>query len=143
MTVEEAIRAYLIEPGGGVESLVGPRVYAQDAPQEADLPLVLYVTSDPEQLQTLAGVYLNHYSQSFRFDCYGGGDMSYASAKSIARAVRDRLGGLVHTAIGDDSITVQGVFQEGGEDGLEPPVHAEEKGLDYCGVQLRIHWHAS
>ena len=33
------------------------------------------------------------------------------------------------------------VEQEGGEDGLEPPVHAEEQGLDYCGVQLRVYWY--
>lgn len=140
MTVEEAIRAYLVELGSGVESLIGQRMYAQDAPQDADLPLVLYVTSDEEQAIDLDGTPANFFEQVFRFDCYGKGPRSYASAKAIARAVKARLLPLVHQAIGDDTVSVQAVEQEGGEDGLEPPIHAGEQGLDYCGVQLRVYW---
>lgn len=137
-TVETAIRDLLLEDAD-LTALLGDRIYPQDAPQTAEPPYVLYFTADPEQTLTLNG-YINNYNQAFRFDCYGGPlGRSYSSAKAIAKALRTCLFSFLRgTAPG--GVEIQGILDDGGEDGLEPPIHGEEEGLDYVGVQVRVHW---
>lgn len=125
-------------------ALLAGRLFPQEAPQDQDPPYGLYVTSDPEQEMTFTG-YINLFRQSVRFDFYGdpsGG--GYKSAKALAKACRDCLFNFFRGTITDprdgSGVNVQGVFGEGGEDGLEPPAHAEGAGLDYCAVQVGVVW---
>ena len=141
MTIEEAIVSVL-EADATLTALVGTRIYPQEAPQDETLPLVLYATSDPSQAESMAG-WVDLYDQAFRFDCYGGDSSgSYASAKAVAQAVRDRLHAFARgpVTVDGETVYVRGISDDGGEDGLEPPAHGEERGVDYCAVQVRVWW---
>lgn len=137
-TIEGAMRELLLADPQ-VVALVGDRVYPQDAPQDAAPPMVVYQTADLDQSVCVSGVE-NEFSQSFRFDCYGGAGEPYASAKAVADAVRTRALALEIAAAQGGRIVVEGVAPEGGEDGLEPPAFGEGDGIDYVGVQARVFW---
>lgn len=141
MIVETAIVQMLLADAA-VAALIGTRLYPQDAPQDGARPLVLYATSDPDRLPTMTG-YLTLQSKAFRFDCYGGDSGGrYLSAKNVADAIEDKLYGFAKGTItyGAETLNVQLIEPDGGEDGLEPPVHGDEEGLDYVGVGCRVHW---
>lgn len=140
MTIEQAVRERLVADPT-LSALVATKVYAQEAPQESDPPYVLYATSDPYQFEGLADR-VNLYSEAFRFDCYGGDSSgAYASAKSVASAVRACLFGLENNAqLGTSGLDLAGLEDLGGEDSLEPPLHADGAGIDYVGVTVRIFW---
>ena len=141
MTIEEAMVA-MLAADATLTGLVGTRVYPQEAPQDEALPLVLYTTSDPSQAESMNG-WVDLYDQAFRFDCYGGDSSgSYASAKAVAAALRSRLHAFARgpVVLADGTVYVRGISDDGGEDGLEPPAHGEERGVDYCAVQVRVWW---
>jgi len=146
MTIEEAL-VYTLSGSAPLNGLIGDgkgalRLYPLQAPQDLPTPFVLYATSDPDQLQTMTG-WLGLWEQAFRFDCYGGqAGGSYASAKAVAGALFEVLGALPPQAdIGPrGEVRVQLVERDGGSDELEPPVHADESGVDYVGLGLRVHW---
>lgn len=142
MEIEQAIRAKLIATSG-VSTLVGSKVYAQEAPQDQGPPYVVFSTGGYAQEQTLSGM-LNLYSQTWRWECYGGpATGGYRSAKSIAAAIRGVIfGGLtvlaeVTTGAGVDFM---GAEDQGGDDEIELPIDAEGRGVDYVTVQARIWW---
>lgn len=142
MTIESAL-VQLLNADAAFAALAGGRVYPQDGPRDGEGPWVVYATSDPDREMSFTA-YLGLQNQSFRFDCYGGGERErYRSAKRVAAALRDCLFGFLRgevVAPDGDAVNVQGVFPEGGEDGLEPPAHAEGAGLDYVAVQVRVYW---
>lgn len=141
MEVEAAI-AQLLLADSDLGDLVHGRIYPQDAPQSAELPLILYVASSPEQMRGLKG-YLDTHTLTLRYDCYGShAEGSYSSAKATAKRVREILFANERAAIGDSSIRLQGVFDGGGEDGLQEPLYAEEEGIDYVGVVVRLAYRA-
>lgn len=140
MTIEEGLRRLLLSDGV-LAALVGEKVFPLEAPQDLEPPYVLYASSDPTRHLGLGG-YQNLYDCAVRFDCYGGpGGGSYASAKAVAAAVRGRLFGFFRGPLGPaGEIDCQGVLDDGGEDGIEEPVHGDERGVDYCAVQVRVFW---
>lgn len=142
MTIEQAITQLLLTDSA-VSTLVGDRIYPQVGPQEVAPPCVIYTTSEAERTPTLNG-YLGLRTCAFRFDCYGGQQGgSYASAKALGAAVQDCLLGFLRgsLAYAGESLNVQGIFDDGGSDELEPPIHGEERGIDYCAVAVRVWWH--
>ena len=144
MTVEAAL-LQLLNADATFAALVGGRVYPLESPQDGPAPFVLYATSGEDQEQTYTG-FIDLYRQSFRFDCYGGPSTSqgYRTAKQVARALRRCLreffAGTVTDPRDGSSVLVQGLFFQGGEDGLEAPAHAEGGGIDFCSVQFEAVW---
>lgn len=141
MIIETAI-VQLLLADATLAALVGDRVYPQDAPQDAQRPYVVYETSDSVRLATMTG-YLNLRFTAFRFTSFGGdAGGRYVSAKAVDEAIADKLFGFVRGEITHqgETLNVQLIEDEGGEDGLEVPAHADEEGLDYCGRNLRVHW---
>lgn len=140
MTIEQAIRERLLA-NATLTALVSTKVYAIEAPQDSDPAYVILATSDPYQFEALAGDRPNLYSSVFRFDCYGGGVERYTSAKAVAAAVRGCLFGLtLNSQMGTSGLDLAGVEDLGGEDNLEPPLHADGSGIDYVGVTVRLFW---
>lgn len=140
MIIETAI-VQLLLADATVSGLVSDRIYPQDAPQDAQRPYVVYETADSIRLPTITG-YLNLRSTAFRFSSFGGdAGGRYVSAKAIDEAICDKLLPFRgETTYQSETLNVQLVEDEGGEDGLEVPAHADEEGLDYCGRNLRVHW---
>lgn len=142
ITIEQAITQLLLGDQD-VSALVSDRIYPQVGPQEVQPPCVIYTTSEAERTAALNG-YLGQRSCVFRFDCYGGqSGGSYASAKTLGAAVQDCLFGFLRGELSyaGETLEVQGILDEGGSDELEPPIHGEERGLDYCAVSVRVWWH--
>lgn len=137
MGIEEAL-VLLLKADAAVAALVAARVYPQAGYSDDVPPVVLYTTSDPERQLALNG-YIDLYSVNVRFDCYGQAP-AYASAKAVSAAVRACLFGFLRGNVtdGTHTVNVQGVFDAGGEDGLDPPVHGEERGVDYVGVSVEV-----
>lgn len=140
MEIEAAV-AQLLLADSDLADLIGSRLYPQDAPQAADLPLVLYVSSGPEQMRSLRG-YLDTHTITIRLDCYGSRAGGYASSKAIAKRIREVLFSAERTVIGSGTVRLQGVFDGGGEDGLQEPLYSEEEGIDYVGVVVRLAYQA-
>lgn len=144
MTVEAAL-LQLLNADATFAALVAGRVYPLESPQDGPAPFVLYATSGEDQEQTYTS-FINLYRQSFRFDCYGGPSTAqgYRTAKQAARALRrclrDFFAGTVTDPRDGSSVAIQGLFFEGGEDGLEAPAHAEGGGIDFCAVQFEVAW---
>lgn len=139
MTIEQAIRDRLVADAT-LSALVSTKVYPQEAPQDADPPYVLYTGSDPFQFPTLYSR-VDLYSEVLRYDCYGGGTGPYNSAKAVSAALRSCIFGLTENAqIGTSGLDLAGVEDLGGDDNLEPPLHADGSGIDYVGVMVRIFW---
>jgi Protein of unknown function (DUF3168) len=146
--IEDAIQQYLAADAG-VTPLVGSgsacRIYPQQGLQDTTRPFVCFVASDPEQRISVGGVPMNFYFVRMRFDVYAdAGD--YASAKAVARAIRGGrpaadtgLLGLQGDIAGGGA-TIRGVFDDGGQDELEPPLLADELGLPSVSVGVRIYY---
>lgn len=137
MEIEAAITQLLLADTD-LTDLIATRLYPQDAPQASELPLVLYVASSPEQMRGLKS-YLDTHTLTLRFDCYGSReDGSYSSAKAVSKRIRHVLFSNERAKVGSDSIQLQGIFDGGGEDGLQEPLYSEEEGIDYVGVVVRL-----
>lgn len=131
MELEEAIYAKLIATSA-VTDLVGTRIYPVQAPQSSTLPVVIYGQAFQKRVQSLTGcINLNQYS--LRLDLWSN---SYATAKALYHALRDTLLGYQGDLAG--GVTVNGIFEDGGDDGAEPPAHDEETGLFTAGIDLAI-----
>lgn len=144
MTVEEALYRWLTS-GADVRALVGDKIYPQETDQDVNAPFVLYTTSDARQEETLAG-WLNLWACSVRFDSYGGPiEGAYRSAKAITAAIDARMkalspGQVVGESADAGRVEIKGISGDGGEDGLEAPVHGDESGVDYVGAAYRVSW---
>lgn len=133
MTIEEAIYAKLLADAG-VAARIGTRLYPAQAPQRATFPLGIYNEATQRSVYTMAGV-LNLGLWSMRLEFYGD---SYADAKLSRNAARSALDGF-RGDIGSGTVTVRGVFNESGDDGVEVPIHADEFGIFRAGLDLAVH----
>lgn len=136
MQIEEAIFAKLTTDAA-VSALVSTRVYPGQAPQSSALPLIVYQQAAQQKLQTLTGV-INLNSHTMSLDMWG---ESYAAVKALYHAVRNCLVGF-RGELSGGQVDVRGIFEESGDDGAEPPVHAEEEGLYRAGLELNI-WYGN
>lgn len=134
MLIEEAIYERL-SAVSAVTDLLGtpPRIYPQQAPQSCAFPVVVYQQANQRRVRTLTG-FVSLSSYDLHLDCYG---ETYTSAKAVWDAVRDALNGY-KGELGSGAIAVRGIFDEGAQDGLESPVHAEEDGIHRVGLDLSI-----
>lgn len=133
MQIEEAVHRYVVADPV-VQHLCAGRVYPGQAPQSSELPVVVYGQASQQKLQTLAGVInLNAYSMTLELWAE-----TFAQAKALYHALRDRLVGYRGELAGD--VTVCGIFEDGGDDGAEPPAHDEETGLYAASLSLTIHY---
>jgi hypothetical protein len=136
MEIEEAIYARLVGDAS-VAALIGDRLYPGQGEQDSELPLAVYQQANQRKLQTLTGV-INCNQYTMRLDVWAG---TYAEAKAVYHAIRNSLVGF-QGELGGGQVTVLGVFEDGGEDGVEEPVHDEETGLFRAGLNLSI-WYGN
>ncbi len=121
MAVESAVVA-LLEATAGVTSLVGTRIYPQDAPPDAALPYIVYRRGLPnDRVPALSGVTGLNRAELELF-CVS---TDYGVAKSVADAVRVGLDGKSGTYA---STRLQGVFVEDGQDEFALQIQGGEVG---------------
>ena len=135
MTVEEAVY-HLLTTDAGVSSLLASRIYPGQAPQSDTLPVLVYTQSSREATRNVAGEVRSLTRHGLRLDSWG---RSYSEIRQVYDSVLDCLlpfAGLV--TVSGRSLRIQHIGEEGGEDGAEPPIHAEESGLWHCGIDLSI-----
>lgn len=109
--MEEALRNYLLA-GAGLSSLVASRIHWVRSPQGSASPrIVLYRISGVRDMVMSGPSGL--VSSRVQADCIG---TSYGSAKTVARAIEDRLSGYSGTA---GAIEFQGCFLIGERDDFE------------------------
>lgn len=109
--MNEALTSHLLA-FAALSALVGSRVYPVRRPQGDPLPAVVIHTIDGLPDYTSQGP-SGLLSSRIQFDCWG---KTYASAKSVARAVAQRLSGFKGTVSG---VVFQGGFLEGERDSYE------------------------
>lgn len=134
--IEQAMYGKLTADAG-VSALIGTRIFPGQAPQSETLPLVCYTEAAQKVVMSLTGpVNLNSYAM--HFDCWG---ESYAEVKAVYQALRTCLSGYAGD-LESGAVRVRGVFEEGGDDGAESPIHAEEDGLWRAGLDVSL-WYSS
>ena len=138
MDIEAAIYAKLAATSG-VTDLLGdpPRIYPGQAPQSSTLPVLIYHQAHRKQLMTLTGpINLNAYLM--RLDAFAD---TYAEAKAVYNATRSALNGFKgEITVDAETIDVQGIFEETGDEESLQPIHAEEDGTYRAGLDLAIHY---
>ena len=135
MQIEEAIYARLMADTS-ITTLIGDRLYPAQGPQSTTLPVVVYGQAYQKRVQSLTG-YINLNQYTMRLDLWAS---TYKVAKTVYHALRTNLLGFQGELSGD--VTVNGIFEEGGDDGAEPPAHDEETGLYTAGIDLAI-WYGN
>lgn len=136
MQIEEAIYGAMTGEAT-ISALVGTRIYPGQAPQSSAFPVVIYQQASQKKVMSLTGV-VNLNSYSLHLDIWG---ETYASVKAVYHAIREFLNGY-RGALGAGTVNVRGVFEEGGDDQAESPIHAEEEGLFRAGLDLSI-WYGN
>lgn len=132
MEIEQAVYGKLSNTPDVVGTL-GTRVYPGQAPEGGEMPYAVYHRASQQYMMALARrLATNRYTM--HIDVWG---EDYASTERAYHAIRDALAGFRGT-LGGDQVTVLGVFDEGGDGGAEPPVHAEESGLYRAGIDLTL-----
>lgn len=132
MEIEAALQQYLLLSEDITREL-GDRLYPQQTPQSEQFPRGIYMASDPEQMFALTGP-INMYQCQVRYEISA---TSYARAKRIANLIRARLLGYRGDLPGGVWVS-QGIFDGGGDDELEPPMSAEEAGIETVAVMVRV-----
>ena len=132
MTLEEAIHDKLTTTPA-VSALVGTRIYPEEAPQDADLPFVVYQEAARQTVMTMSGpVDLDSWRMSL--ELYAD---RRSSLRSLSAAIRTAMNGYKGD-IGSGTIRVCGVFIEDETSELSPPQHAEDRGVMQCNMDLAI-----
>lgn len=86
--IVEDLTAYL-EGNAGLSALIAGRVYAQNLPQKAALPAVVYSEVSGKRMETMEGTTgLN--DGRYQITCYA---LDYKTAKQVSQAVRAALHG--------------------------------------------------
>lgn len=132
MEIEEAIYGKLTNDPATVAAL-GARVYPGQAPEAVTAPYAVYHRASQRYLMTLTGR-LRTNSYSMHLDVWG---EDFGSTQEAYHAIRDCLAAF-QGDLGNGQIAVKGIFDEGGDDGAEQPIHAEEAGLFRAGLDLSI-----
>ena len=109
--MEEALRTFLLG-ASGLSALVGNRVHWVRSPQAAASPRVVLYRIGGLRHMSLAGP-SGIVESRVQVDCIGA---SYSSAKTVARAVEDRLSGYSGIAL---NTQFEGVFLIGERDDFE------------------------
>ncbi len=135
MSVETAVRSLLIDCAP-VTLLVGKRIHPMQAPQSSIFPAVTYSDASRKTVMTFDGpVLTDRYGMTLQ--TYG---TSYGSVKAAAGAVRTRLLGYAGEVSGG---RVLGIFDEDESDGLDTPLHDEERGIFYVTLSLTVWYRAT
>lgn len=134
-TIEEALFSHW-SADAAVTALLGTsptRIYPGQAPQDVELPCVIYQEASQQTVQALANVVnLNRYG--LHLDIYGD---SYAGTKAARAALKASVQRHRGT-IGDGTLTVRNCMDETSDDGVESPIHADELGTYRAGLDLTL-----
>ncbi len=107
MVIEEALYSHLAADAG-VSALVGDRIYPTLAPQEAELPYLVYQRVSGPRVRSHGGPSgLAHP----RFQITGAAE-TYPSLRAVMNAVRAALDGFKGTMGGTGGVEVGGAFVE-------------------------------
>lgn len=134
MEVEEAIYARLTGDAA-VTAALGARIHPGQGEEGEAFPLAVYTQASQQYVMALARR-LATSRYSMHVDVWGD---DYAEVKAAYHAVRDCLAGYSgDITSGGSTVTVLGIFDEGGDDDASAPIHAEENGLWRAGIDLSI-----
>jgi len=98
----------LLSADEGVLALVSTRIYPLTAPQEAEMPFVVYTRVSSNRLYSLTG-YSNLEYPRMQVDCYG---VTYSEMKLLSEAVIAALRS--STTFGTEQDDPQEMFEEDG-----------------------------
>lgn len=130
MGVESALVA-LLQSDDTVSSLLGPRVFPDQAPQSSAYPCAVYTQADRKTVITHDGPTLTD-RYGITFEVYGN---AKGQARAAAAALRKRLLGYRGDAQGGK---VLGVFDTDESDSLDQPLHADERGVFQITTGLSV-----
>lgn len=134
MSIRADLRSYLLSKSS-ITTLVGSRIYPQEAPQGAVYPRIIYQETGGERDRTLDGA--NRLTKT-SFDLTAqsqDGDNAKAISDALANVLDVYQGQMART-------TVQGVFVTANSDNLIPPDGADEKSVKESSISIDL-WYES
>jgi len=133
-TVEQAIRTVLAADETVLAAVVG-RIYPQKAPQNADMPYLVYHRIGGESMHHLGGAAGLAYAR-IQIDAVS---TNYTTAKSLAIAIRGALHAYQGTVtVGESTLKIQSCFRDGETDGLVGPNDAGDTGVCQISQDFQI-----
>lgn len=141
-SVQEALYAFLAADTT-VDGLVDGRIYPEMAPQAAALPYITYTVIDSPQYYHLTGP-SGLVTARVQIDCWASGATGYATAWSVAEAVRNAVGSGTTELDGyrgtTSSVFIQKCALVDRRDLMEPPIHADEKPVRRVSLDFLINY---
>lgn len=130
MVIEEALAAHILADAD-ITALIGDRIYPNVAPQDAELPLLVYQRISSPRVRSQSGPSgLAHPRFQIRAKA-----ASYSEARDLAGKVRVSLDGFAGTMGGGGGVSVGATFLDNERDAYEDALKAHSVPMDF------IIWH--